>query len=162
MLPLEEGGVLGLLRMPDVSELLAPELEFMPLDPELERWRARQSLSAWPLRPVQEVVDEPELARSRSRQVCSWVPVIPWQALGMVLEAPEELLFGPMVEDDPEPMEPEPMLDPPGVAPLEPPMLPVLCAQANCASARAETAHALTSIREVVPICTLLLCQLTV
>ncbi len=139
-LPLVEGGVLGLLRMPLVSELLAPELEFMPLEPELER----------------------ELLRSRSRQVWSSVPVIPWHTFGMELDVPDEDVLGERVEEDPdEPMEPEllepdPMLDPPGVAPLEPPMppeLPVPCAQANCASARAETAHAFTSIREVVPIC---------
>ncbi len=148
-LPLVEGGVLGVLRIPEEPELLAPEPELMLLEPELEC----------------------ELLRSRSRQVCNCVPVIPWQAVGMVLEVPEdELVLGEVtlpdrLEDDPDPMDPfdpEPMLDPPGVAPLEPPMppelLPVPCAQANCASARAETAHALTSIREVVPICARSLC----
>ncbi len=49
----------------------------------------------------------------------------------------------------------DPLLMPGDGLPLDPPIVP--CPQANCASARAETAHALTSIREVVPICTLLL-----
>ena len=63
----------GVLRIPDVSELLAPEPELMLLDPELER----------------------EERCSRSRQPCSDCPVMPWQAFGMVLEAPEdELVLG--------------------------------------------------------------------
>ncbi len=58
---------------------------------------------------------------------------MPSHAFGIEVEEPEDEVLGELrVEEDPgEPMEPEldpePMLDPPGVAPLEPPMpeLPV-------------------------------------
>ncbi len=115
--------------MPDVSELLAPLPELMLLEPELERdWRSRQSLYAWPVRP----------AHAEEGLVVAPVEGVP------MFEEPAPVLGEP-IDDPPVPDE---------LLPLGPPIVP--CAQANCASARAETAHALTSIREVFPICTLL------
>jgi len=129
-MPLEGGVVLGLLPMLEEPELLAPLLLLVLLDPDVDEPEERAWLSMQFSRACP--VRLSQAFAWRSRQLWSAVPVRPEQEL--VLDAPAE--GEPMLED-----------------PI-PPVVP--CAQANCASAMAETAHALTSIREVFTICTLL------
>ena len=148
-MPPDGGVVLGLLPMLEEPELLAPLLLLVLLDPDVDEpeeraWLSMQFSRACPVRLSQAFA-------WRSRQLWSAVPVRPEQELVLDAPAEGEPMFDELDpgEDGLAPLLGEPMLEDP-----IPPLVP--CAQANCASAMAETAHALTNIRDVFTICTLL------